>query len=271
MISRARPLLGTIVEVRIAAPDDEPARRAIDAAFAAVERVHALMSFHDPASDLSRLNREAHRAAQRVHPWTHRVLRTALDLHHASGGRFDPAVAPRLVARGLLPRPAGAPEPDPEACCADVELLDGVHVRYRRPLWLDLGGIAKGFAVDAAIATLRAHRVRQGSVNAGGDLRVFGARAQSILVRDPAHPARAREAGMLANGACATSAGYFDPAGEDAWALEDPMRGDRRYGGSITVVAPRCMIADALTKIVALAGSAAAPLLDRHRAIAIAS
>ena len=101
-IRRARPLLGTLVEVRATAPTAAQAKRALHAAFAAVVRVQELMSFHDPASDLSRLNRAAARQAVRVHAWTHLVLRRAQKLHAATGGLFDIATAPALVRGGWL-------------------------------------------------------------------------------------------------------------------------------------------------------------------------
>jgi thiamine biosynthesis lipoprotein len=270
MIARCRPLLGTYVEIRVREPRHACAFLALEHAFAAVEQVQALMGFHDPASDLSRLNRFAHGHPQHVHPWTHRVLRLAARLRRESAGVFDPAVAPRLVENGLLPRPDGAPEPDRHATMLDVELLEHSRVRFRKPLWLDLGGIAKGFAVDAAVATLRAHGVRTGAVNAGGDLRVFGEESQSVHLRDPAQPARTRPLGALRNGACATSGGYFMEEREGGWATFDPRGGPRRRSGSISVVAPRCAVADALTKIVALApASLTRVLLRRYRAEAL--
>src|SRR4029077_1336107 len=107
-VRRARPLLGTFVE--IAAAGTAPARMvpAIEAAFAAVARVHALMSFHAPDSDVSRLNRVAPTGAVTVDPWTFQVLATAVALHRRSAGIFDIAVAPVLQARRLLPRPRHA-------------------------------------------------------------------------------------------------------------------------------------------------------------------
>lgn len=269
MIARCRPLLGTFVEIRVG--DGPQGLAATERAFAMIARVEALMSFHDPASELSRLNRTAHLSPQHIHPWTHRVLGMAARLQRESGGVFDAAIAPLLVADGRLPHPAGAPVPAAGASMADVVLLPGTRVRYRKPLWLDLGGIAKGFAVDVAVATLRAAGIRAGNVNAGGDLRVFGPVPQTVHVRDPANPARTRPAGALRNGACATSGGYFDDDGE-SWSTFAPRSGRRRRGGTISVLAPRCMIADALTKVVALAPAATAQaLLQRHRAQVIAA
>lgn len=271
MISRCRPLLGTFVEIHARDETRGSEALAVEAAFAAIERVQQLMSFHDPASGLSQLNRAAHRATQRVHPWTWRVLRTALRVHVQSAGVFDPAVAPRLVAVGLLPRPVDAPAPDRDATMKHVELPDDLHVRFRKPLWLDLGGIAKGFAVDAAVATLRAAGVREGVVNAGGDLRVFGPASQVVHLRDPCNPVCVRRAGALRNGACASSGGYFTDD-RARWATVDPRSGRRRRGGAVSVLAPRCAIADALAKVAALGPRGMVETLLRwYRAEAIRS
>ncbi|MDH6645354.1 hypothetical protein P3T32_005234, partial [Ralstonia sp. GP73] len=82
--------------------------------------------------------------------WTMRVLREAQRMHERTGGVFDPTVARMLVAHKILPRPAG-PTAEVDARIADVVTLGENRIGKRRPLWLDLGGIAKGFAVDMAV------------------------------------------------------------------------------------------------------------------------
>src|SRR5579872_4990811 len=91
--SRMRPAMGTLVQVDASGP---AAGRAIEAAFAAIDRVDRLMSFHDPQSELSRLNREAARLPQTVHPWTWAVLRRSWVIAEASAGLFDITIAPLL-------------------------------------------------------------------------------------------------------------------------------------------------------------------------------
>src|SRR5271165_3746740 len=102
MKRRARPLLGTFVEIAVADTSSATADAAIGAAFDAVAQVHALMSFHDPASDVSRLNRAADVGAIATHAWTFDVLATAVELHRRSRGLFNVAVAPVLQTLGLL-------------------------------------------------------------------------------------------------------------------------------------------------------------------------
>ncbi len=268
-LRRAQPRLGTYVEVEAAAPADE-AGAAIEAAFAGIARVEAEMSFHDPASALSRLNREAWAGPQPVSPWLERVLRAAQALHRDSGGTFDPSVAGHLVAAGLLPPPVG-PVPDPAARFDDVVIEPG-RVRFRRRLWLDLGGIAKGFAVDVAVLTLRRLGIRTGLVNAGGDLRVFGPEPRTIHRRAADDPGRLEPIGQLASGACATSAGTVSAEGAAPWPVFRAGGARLTRDGSVTVIAPRCLLADGLTKIAALMPAhEAAPILNRYGARRVAS
>src|SRR6185437_14298893 len=91
-VRRARPLLGTFVEIAVDGWCADSAHCAIDAAFAAIEEVQRRMSFHDPASTLSRLNREAAQRAVPVDAWTFAVLRAAARVHRVSGGAFDVTV-----------------------------------------------------------------------------------------------------------------------------------------------------------------------------------
>ena len=240
---RARPLLGTFIEV---ACRGEAARclPAIEAAFTAIARVHALMSVHEKASDLTRINERAHREPVTVDAQTACVLAAALELHRESGGAFD-------VAAGS------------KGSSDDIELRGNV-VRFARPMRVDLGGIAKGYAVDRAIEELASHGISRAIVNAGGDLRVLGDDAELIHLRDPGQPARLHPALTLARGAMATSAGYFSRA------IVDPATGATSEGrDSASVVAPTAMIADALAKVVLLRGSLSQALLERYNAHAL--
>lgn len=239
MIRRARPLLGTLVEIAVDAHDETSALRAIGAAFAEIGAVHGCMSFHAPDSDLARIHRAPVGQAVDVDARTMEVLRCALRVAEISRGAFDPACAAHAVACASLPRPVSAYTPDRGASWRDVELVDDVQVRLRRSLWLDLGGIAKGYAVDRACAVLRDHGIVQSCVNAGGDLRVAGARAERIALR--ILPQSAPRIIELADGAVASSA------------ATSILRADGTTPQSVigaSVVAPDCMSADALTKVV---------------------
>jgi FAD:protein FMN transferase len=275
-IRRARPLLGTFVEIAAAGEGGHDLDAAVDAAFDAVARVHRLMSFHDGESDVSRLNRHAHANAVPVHPWTFQVLEAAVDLHRRSSGLFDVAIAPALQELGLLPCPeGGAGRPRGGAFTLDaIELARDGCIRFSHPgAAIDLGGIAKGFAVDRALDVLRERGVLNGLVNSGGDLAAFGPRAERVHIRDPGDARRAILEVEIEDAALASSGRPFDPlqlASARACAVIDPRTG-RPVDGVVgaTVRAPSCLLADALTKVVLLAGEGASGLLSSYRANAL--
>lgn len=263
-LRRCRPLLGTFVEVAVEAGEaDSRAIRAIEAAFAAIERVQQLMSFHSAASDVSRLNRNAARRPVKVNARTYEVLQAAGLLHAASRGAFDVTIAPQLQRWGYLPGCGRA-----HSGCIDqsaIELMAGNRVRFSRPVQIDLGGIAKGFAVDKAVEALQRCGIASGRVNAGGDLRVFGPQSALIHIRHPAAPGQLLALGKIANAAVATSAGYFSRKrrhGQRVTPLFDPLRQRScREDVSVTVQAPTCLWADALTKAVLVLGGESAGVL----------
>ena len=272
-IRRLRPLLGTFVEVAVAGAAVADMEAAVEAAFAAIGTVHRLMSFHDEESDVSRLNHGAFEAATGVHRWTFQVLEAALDFHRRSNGLFDIRIAPALQNLGLLPYHAGDLAHDAPLTSGhgEIELLSGRRVRLGdRATRIDLGGIAKGFAVDRAIDVLRDFGMPSGLVNAGGDLAVFGPKGLMVTIRDPGCPSRVLCHVELRDGALATSGARFDPFQSlDAWdpAVIDPVSGEpvRAVIGA-TVRAPSCLLADALTKVVMTGGEASTSVLRQFGA-----
>lgn len=263
IVRRAQPWLGTLVELAAEGADAAALGVACGRAFARVAAVHTALSFQDPASELTRINRAAQHDWAALAPDLAAVFAAALDFARASDGLFDPSVAGWLVESGHLPRHPGFPTtaaPDWRA----IE-LDGDRVRYLRPLLVDLSGIAKGYAVDAALAVLRDAGASAATVNAGGDLARFGAHAVPVRVRLPRHVTYSLPLAELTRGAVATSAQYFQPG----TLLHPRNRALLCADASITVFAPDCTAADALTKVVAADAQAATTLLGRHAAQAV--
>jgi thiamine biosynthesis lipoprotein len=248
------------------------AHRAIDRAFAAVAEIHRLMSFQEATSDVSRLNREAACAPVAVHPHTFRVLAWATRMAQLSQGLFDASIGGTLVARGVLAGPAGTAPPDDGASFRDIELCSARRVFFKRPLWIDLGGIAKGYAVDRAVAALQACGIVSACVNAGGDLRTVGAHPERVTIRAAEASRNALPVLEIRCGALATSGGADSGRADAGQARGCHVRGDTGAAldarATVSVLAGRCVIADALTKVVLADPAAAAPLLRRFRAIA---
>jgi FAD:protein FMN transferase len=270
-IERARPLLGTTVSIRVAGLSESDTHRAIDDAFAEIAAVHRLMSFHEKESDLSRLHRTAHGQAVTVHPMTYEVLGLAKEFSDESHGCFDVTVAPRLVEWGMLPGPDGPCLPDASASSNDIVLLLENAVRFDKPLWIDLGGIAKGYAVDRAVEVLIARGAAQITVNAGGDLRIHGPRRESVRLRT-GESGGAVPILEIENAALASSSGHFEKrlCGGEWRGPHLDGRGRRPVPPSrfVSVVAGRCVTADALTKIALAMQEESEPLLLRYGASA---
>jgi len=267
--TRAQPHLGTFVEISVGGFEPAEANAAIDRGFAAVAEIHRLMSFHEAGSDVSRLNREAAKHAVDVHPHTFAVLRHAQEFSAASDGAFDITVAPNLVAWGYLPHP-DAPEPDSKASWRDIELDNG-RVKFRRPLWIDLGGIAKGYAVDAAIAAMALSPAIQCCVNAGGDLRITGPEAEPVRLR-LAMPVDPIPVVTLQDGSLASSSGRENMREVAGQPVIPHVNGRSRAAAPhdvfVSVAAPLCVAADALTKVVLACGDASESILGNWGATA---
>jgi len=245
---RARPLLGTLVDIQAEGPDAE---MAVAAAFNEIAAVHALLSFHTHDSELQTVNHAVPGARLHVDPRTLAVLRLAGALHEASARAFDCRVGtPERLADTRFP----------VAFEGDVllKLTDAP---------MDLGGIAKGFAVDRAVEVMRDFAIDRAVVNAGGDLRHHGARPMTVQVRDPRNAARIATTVMLDNAALASStAGGLGADAESASRLHNAARTSLPALAGATVLAPTCMLADALTKVVLATGDVAHPLLGQYGA-----
>ena len=184
---RAKPLLGTLVEIGVMAGSQEHADAALAAAFGEIAAIHALMSFHEPASDLGRINASAAGSATPVDLRTAAVLHAAQAAAEESNHAFDCTVASELVAAGLLPAHEGY-EPSSIQHGEPRWYIEGTTFRKHAPCLLDLGGIAKGYAVDRALAMLLQHGCTEALVNAGGDLRYHGSEAMVVHLRSPGKP-----------------------------------------------------------------------------------
>jgi thiamine biosynthesis lipoprotein len=164
-----------------------------------------------------------------VDAWTFDCAALSLELARASSGAFDP----------VLPSSGGS--------AGHVEVIgDGALLRHA-PVIVDLGGVAKGFAVDRAIDALRAFGCSSGVVNAGGDVRVFG-RATMVWVRGPS---ACRQVEMADEALAVTDFDVADrPAEHRGYYLHGRPRAVR---GMAAVRAQSAAVADALTKIVGVA------------------
>jgi len=263
---RSMESLGTLVNITVFGESENKAREAVRDAFAEIRIIHDLMSTHQQFSALSRLNKKAGSEAVTVDARITDVVRSALGWSETTSGAFDPTVLPLLTAAGFRSAPAGTPD----QIAAARELVNHRNVKLegetigleRTGMGIDLGGIAKGYAVDRAASILRDKwGIANAIVDAGGDLYIIGkpedAAGWTIGVKHPSAP------GMCAtfevsDVAVATTGNYntqLENAGQTYGDKFDPMTGEAVDSWlSTTVCAATCMDADAAAVATFIAG-----------------
>ena len=266
-LAREEPIMGTRIAVEVWHEDPAIATAAIDAVIAEMHRIDALMSVYKPESRVSEVNREAASRPVKVEPELARLIAKALEFSELSGGAFDITYA----SVGYLYDYREHKRPTDAQIAAALPGINWRHVvvdleastvRFTQPgVRIDLGGIAKGHAVDSSIAILLARGITNASVTAGGDTRVLGdrrGRPWVIGIRHPDDRTRVIARVPLEDGAISTSGDYeryFDEDGVRYHHIIDPKTGKSPHGvRSVTVLAPTSTLAEGLTKSVFIMG-----------------
>jgi thiamine biosynthesis lipoprotein len=264
LVERARFVMGTRLVVQARGEDAE---RAIERAFAEVDRLDAVLSNWRADSEVTRLNAAAAGGPFRCSPDLFAAATVALDWAERTGGTFDPTVEPLVRALGLRGdegRLPGVP-PEPEAAGPGPVGWRLVEVdrsrrtlRYRRPgMGLDFGGIGKGIALDAAAAVLRRAGVTAALLDFGGQALVFGTGPDEggwrLGLADPVERDRVAGSVLLRAGSLAVSGNSersrTTASGEKVPHLLDPATGrPASFDGTVSVIAPDATSADALSK-----------------------
>jgi thiamine biosynthesis lipoprotein len=225
------------------------------------------MSHYRPESQLSRVNREAGAGPVRVDPELAQLVARSLEFSALTGGAFDISYA----SVGYLYDYREQRHPTEEQIRAALPGVNWRHIevdlaastiRFLRPgMRIDLGGIAKGHAVDRSIAILRGLGIEHASVTAGGDTRIIGdrfGRPWVVGIRHPDDPGRVIARIPLEDVAISTSGDYehyFDEGGVRYHHIIDPKTGKSARGvRSATIIAPTSTLAEGLTKGVFILG-----------------
>ncbi len=253
--------MGTLVSIEAAASEADATllSRALEW-FAAVERI---CSRFDPKSELRRLTATAGRPVP-VSTVLYEATRFALALAEVTGGAFDPTVGAVMLEKGFNrhyvtgEETAAAPECR-GASYRDVELNAWDRsILLHRPLMLDLGAVAKGFAIDLAAHELSS--LSSFCIEAGGDLYVKGTNAAGkpwqIGVQDPRNPDAIAYLLEVSDRAVCTSGDYERRTADGSQHhLVHPRSGRPAAGiASVTVVAPSALAADGLSTAVFVLG-----------------
>jgi FAD:protein FMN transferase len=173
--------MATRFEVVLLGDDGVHLRSVAEEALAEISRTERRFSFYDSKSELAAINRRAGYEPVRVAPDLFGLIEYSLDIARLSGGAFDPTVAPLMRCWGFVCGPGSLPDQD---SLSDAKKLSGYEHVILHPgdssvsfnlkeMELDLGGIAKGFAVDAAADIIKESGLGRALIH-GGTSTVFG-------------------------------------------------------------------------------------------------
>jgi thiamine biosynthesis lipoprotein len=195
-VSDGRPAMGTVLEITLHATDARRAREALEELFGLAARLDAVMSRYDPQSDLSELNRSAGQGLVPVDPELARILEASVAYSQLTRGTFDVTVGP-LVALWTRAGETGVlPSADQVAAARSRVGAEQIRVEGARAalaqagVSVDLGGIAKGWAVDRMLALLEQRGIRRALIDFGqSSVQALGAPPGSpgwrLLARGP--------------------------------------------------------------------------------------
>ncbi len=238
-VKKTRTLLGTIVEITVV-DRDKPRRainRSLEKAFREIERIEQLLSRFRPGSDISRINRDAYLRPTKVAFETIALIEKSIRFSQLTDGAFDITLE--------------------RAGYRNIKILkQRQRVSFANAgMKLDLGGIAKGYAVDKAIEVLKQEGIKNALINAGGDIYGLGLKdRQGSWQVGLQHP-RKKDVILavleLEDRACATSGDY-----ERRGHIINPKTGYpcKDAPASVTVLAEDCLTADALATSVFVLG-----------------
>jgi len=180
---RSQVLMGTVVEITVAAQNEKSAEEAMTAAFKEIRRLEEIMSTYIPSSDISRVNAAAGLSPVKVHRDLILVVKKALEFARVSGGAFNIALGPAIDLWNVTESDRVPSDQELEAIRPLTDLRNIIVDETAETLFLkekgmriNLGGIGKGFAADYAYNVLLKQGIKSGIVAVAGDLRVFGKR-----------------------------------------------------------------------------------------------
>lgn len=260
-------IMGTRIHVEVWHDDALVAERAIDAAMLEMRRIDTLMSSYLVTSPLSQLNRDAAVGWSVADVEIYNLTKLSVIYSELSGGAFDvtfAAVGQLYDLRAhVRPTPARIAEKLPAVGYDKLEFDDVHHaLRYRnKDTQIGLGGIAKGYAVDNAIAAIKHLGIESALVMAGGDTYVLGdkrGRPWNVGIKHPRRNEEVFAIVPLAESAISTSGDYerfFDENGIRYHHIIDTKTGDSaRLCQSVTIIAPNSTTSDALSTTVFVLG-----------------
>ena len=260
--SDQRMVIGTFVRIDVCARGlmKDNVQSAFDSVWNRFEEVQKRMNAYDPDSDIGRINRDESGDFVRVHEDVYRLISTAIDFNKTSEGVFDITVRPLIDlwrrAGELNELPSEKEIDEARVKIGDDKIMleerDGQFFAACDGCRIDLGGIAKGYAVDEASRILRKFGFNNFLINAGGDLYAAGkncrGRKWRVAVRHPRDQDEVMGLFELSDQAITTSGDYeqrYEIEGNFYSHIINPLTGYPQKGNvSATVIAPTAMEAD---------------------------
>jgi thiamine biosynthesis lipoprotein len=268
-VHAVRYVMGTWCDLVIFDPD--PNSDVVESAFREIARLDDVLSSWNPESEVSRLNASAGLGPQPVSADLANVAEESAALCKTTGGAFDPSVAPLLRAWGFYTESPGLPAPAIAREAASHIGCDRVSVQREQPsialadgAALDFGGIGKGYAVDRALAILRARGVTRAKLDFGSSSLGYVGSVDGgwpVIVADPRDRDTPLFSLRITEGAISTSSQRersFERDGRRYGHIFDPRLGRPVESSlmSVTVIAPRGSTADALSTALVVMGAA---------------
>lgn len=277
-----RILLGTYVTIKVHDVDKSKIEKitAISKAFNEIKRIENLLSSFKKDNMIDKINNSGTKEVF-LDEDTFYVLEKAKYFNKISGSAFDITVLPLLELWGFHQRDYSVPSEVKIKEALDRTGTDKMILDKRRKsvrfledgMKIDLGGIAKGYAVDKAVIALRGSGIKNALVDSGGDLYCLGEKQKgkkwSAGIRDPLHKNRVIERLDIEDLAVDTSGNYenfFEATGKKYSHIIDPRTGSPVENNivSVTIIAKDCMTADALATAVVVLGKDKGPELIKR-------
>jgi thiamine biosynthesis lipoprotein len=263
--------MGTRFQITLYAPDEPSAARAAKAAFARIAALDGIMSDYRPTSELMQLCQKAGGPPVPVSEELFFVLTKAQEVSRRSEGAFDVTVGPVVRLWRQARKTHELPDPQELARARALVGYDKMKLDpkartvqlHQAGMLLDLGGIAKGYSADEALAVLHRHGIMRALVAAGGDVAASGPPPDADGWRvgiaplenpegKPAHYVLLHDAAVSTSG---DAAQHVEIGGRRYSHIVDPRTGMGLLGRrSVTVLARRGIDADSLTKVVSVLG-----------------
>jgi thiamine biosynthesis lipoprotein len=260
-------IMGTNIQTEIWADSPQLGERATQAVMAEMERINQLMSPYIAESELSLLNHGAADSAIKVGKELFELVALSLELSRETDGAFDITFA----SVGYLYDYRGKHKPSEQEIAQLLNAIDYRHVVLdkaeqsiyfaNKNVKIDLGGIAKGHAVDNAITILKDMGIQHALVTAGGDTGLLGDRRGKpwmVGIRDPRNREKQAVVLPLSNIALSTSGDYeryFEQDGQRFHHILSPRSGKSAYHvQSVSIIGSSSTLNDALSTAVFVLG-----------------